>query len=584
MNPISLIHSLQSTLAHAPDRNLLAEVLAGRGEVAFEEIVRRHGPMVYRVCLRILGHRQDAEDAFQAAFVVLFRRADHVAKPDSLGSWLHGVAVRVSREILTLRRRRRQTEAVTASPARSDPGGTAAQDDLAIWLDAELANLPTHYRVPLVLCELQGRSRKDAARELGVPEGTLSSRLAKAKKLLGERLAQRGVPAFALGSLFASEAAAAVPPALAVRTVQILVGVSAGLVPAAIDRVATGVLKAMIVINLKQLAGAVVILLLGAGGLTMALAGSAPSEHPTDRLAERPKVPTASKVSKAPVPAAKEPEWKIEFRKVYGLRDGELIRRVAPPYPECRAEYFRDRTREGYKRSKLDPPEEALNRDYSDYFTKLGWKDGWPAGWLTVQNTPIKPEVGGSLLKLLHMTTGFGHTRTEGDAALLEQKVTGDFVVRADADPAKVAAALEKILRKECDLRASLSVEEVEREVYVLSGKYEAKPLADRKKDFLEIYGFELTERKTGAGGSGSLQSMADHIEGFCESRIAIGEVAGAPKQVEWHINYRSPVTALQRAQDTDAGSVMGNLAAQTGLTAKLEKRKIKVLFVKKAE
>lgn len=118
--------------------------------------------------------------------------------------------------------------------------------------------------------------------------------------------------------------------------------------------------------------------------------------------------------------------------------------------------------------------------------------------------------------------------------------------------------------------------------VIILSGKYEAKPLPERKKDLIEIYGFELTDRTTGGGGSGNLQEMADHIEGFIESRIVIGAVQGAPKEVEWHFNSRSPATAQQRAQDTDAESVMKNLTAQTGLTAKLEKRKIKILVVKK--
>lgn len=575
MRPQSLFQSLRADPAPASDRGLLAEVLAGGGEAAFEEIVRRHGPMVLRVCRRVLGHRQDAEDAFQAAFVVLLRRADQVAKPDSLGSWLHGVAVRVSQEILSMQRRRRRTEAATVAPVRSDPDDRADQGDLAIWLDAELANLPAHYRVPLVLCELQGRSRKDAARELGLAEGTLSSRLAKAKKLLAERLEPKGLSAVALGSLFAAEAGAAVPPGLVVRTVQILVGVSAGAVPAAIDRVASGVVKAMFVIKLKKLAAAVAMLLIGAGGLTMALAGSpVPAELPTVRL--------EMKVAKAPAP--KEPAWKIEFRKAYGLKDGELIRRIAPPYPECRAEYFKDQTREAYKRSKLDPPAEALNRDYTDYFTKFGWKDGWPVDGLTEHNTPVKPAVGGSLAQVLRMTTGYSSTRTEGDAESLATKVTGDFVVRAGADPAKVAAALEKILRKECDVAVTLTVKEVERDVYTLSGKYTTKPLEDRKKDFIEIYGFGLTDRKTGGGGSGSLQRMADHIEGWCESRFAIGEIEGAPKQVEWHFNYRSPFTALQRAQDTDPGSVMGNIANQTGLTANREKRKIKVLFVEKPE
>ena len=131
-------------------------------------------------------------------------------------------------------------------------------------------------------------------------------------------------------------------------------------------------------------------------------------------------------------------------------------------------------------------------------------------------------------------------------------------------------------------MSVALAVQELERDVYVLSGKYEAKPLAGREKNQIEVYATELGDRTTGGGGTGSFQGMADHIEGFIESRIAVGEIAGTPKRVEWHFNSRSPFTAEERAQDTDAEAVMRNIAAQTGLTAKLEKRKIQVLVVKK--
>ena len=113
------------------------------------------------------------------------------------------------------------------------------------------------------------------------------------------------------------------------------------------------------------------------------------------------------------------------------------------------------------------------------------------------------------------MTTTFGPTRTAGDAELLDRKVTGDFVVRADADPEKVATALEKILRKECDLPVTLKVHDVGQNVYVLSGKYVAKPLADRKKNQIEVYSFQLTDRTKGGGGSGTLQEMLAPVEGF---------------------------------------------------------------------
>lgn len=132
------------------------------------------------------------------------------------------------------------------------------------------------------------------------------------------------------------------------------------------------------------------------------------------------------------------------------------------------------------------------------------------------------------------MTTGLGHTRTEGDDELLARKVTGDFILRAGADPEKIAAGLEELLR-ECHLPVSLAAQVLERDVYVLSGQYEAKPLADRKRNEIEVYGFELTDRDR--GGSGTPEEMADHIEGFIEGRLAIGQVTRAPKKVAWHFN-----------------------------------------------
>src|SRR5438067_13180241 len=116
----SAIRSLRASAAHVPDRSLLAAIRAGCDEAAFEELVRRHGPMVFRVCLRALGHRQDAEDAFQAVFVVLLRRASRITKPNSLASWLHGVAFRVSQELVSMRQRRQRAEATRPGPM-ADP-------------------------------------------------------------------------------------------------------------------------------------------------------------------------------------------------------------------------------------------------------------------------------------------------------------------------------------------------------------------------------------------------------------------------------------------------------------------------------
>jgi RNA polymerase sigma factor (sigma-70 family) len=341
LNPI--LRMLRTAAPPVADRRLLAAVVAGGDEAAFAEIVRRHGPMVLRVCRRVLGHREDAEDAFQATFVVLLRRAGRIGKPDALGSWLHGVAVRVSRELLALRQRRQRAEAAHVGPAAVEPPCPLEHAELAALLDAEVAGLPPRYRAAVVLCALQGRSRKDAARALGVPEGTLSSRLAKAKELLVERLAGKGVAPAALGALLAEEAAAAgMPAALAARTVRVLVGASlggaaAGALPAAVNQVANGVVKAMIVSKVKGLAVTIGPLLLGAGVL-FGLVGSGmwPSAGPA------PLTPAVAAAPAQPMGENRIWVWYHETSKLVALdldgrpqrevalKDGWLFRGISP--------------------------------------------------------------------------------------------------------------------------------------------------------------------------------------------------------------------------------------------------------------
>lgn len=300
-------------------------------------------------------------------------------------------------------------------------------------------------------------------------------------------------------------------------------------------------------------------------------------------VAPQPAPAPAVRAGAASAPVPKEPAWKGEFRERYGLKDGAVVRRVAPPYPACRAEYFNDQLRAAYARlKKQPPPADDPVWDHTEYFTTFGWKGDWTVEALTAQNYPHKPEVGGTLGMVLRSTTGFGRGRTEADAELLDLRVTGDFVVRAGAGPEKVAAALEKILRKECAVPVSLAVREVERDVFVLSGKYEARPLAGRKAHRIEVYAVEL--RTGGGGGSGTLPEMAAHVEAFVETPVVLGEVTGAPKEVEWHFNQRSPATVRQQAEDRDPEAVVKNIATQTGLTAKREKRTIKVLVVKKVQ
>ncbi|MBX9584273.1 MAG: sigma-70 family RNA polymerase sigma factor, partial [Gemmataceae bacterium] len=167
----------------ASDALLVRTFLASRDEAAFAELVRRHGPMVLAACRRVLGHREDAEDAFQAAFLVLARKAGSV-RGANLPGWLYAVAVRTARGVRVMRDRRRRRESASRGrePGEARPDRSPEQDELVAAVDEELAGLPEPYRAAVVLCELQGRPRRSAAAELGIPEGTLSSRLAAARR------------------------------------------------------------------------------------------------------------------------------------------------------------------------------------------------------------------------------------------------------------------------------------------------------------------------------------------------------------------------------------------------------------------
>src|SRR5262249_48381362 len=153
----------------------------GRDEAAFETLVRRHGPMVLSVCRRILRNQHDAEDAFQATFLVLVRRAATLRSPVTIANWLHGVAYRTALEARSLAARRRAREAAVL-PRTMMPEDPWAE--LAPVLDQELGRLAERYRTIVVLCDLEGKTRKEVAGQIGCAEGTVASRLARGRSIL----------------------------------------------------------------------------------------------------------------------------------------------------------------------------------------------------------------------------------------------------------------------------------------------------------------------------------------------------------------------------------------------------------------
>jgi RNA polymerase sigma factor (sigma-70 family) len=203
--------------ADLPDRELLERFTARREGPAFEALVRRYGPMVLGVCRRVLGNLHDAEDAFQATFLVLARDADSIYKRAALGSWLYGVAYRVSAKARGQAARRRRHEGRLSAALPADPLAELTGRELITLLDEELHGLPERCRVPLVLCYFQGLTCDEAARRAGWPLRTFKRRLGQARERLRGRLARRGLalPAALSAAGLAQVAAAAVPANLA---------------------------------------------------------------------------------------------------------------------------------------------------------------------------------------------------------------------------------------------------------------------------------------------------------------------------------------------------------------------------------
>jgi polysaccharide export outer membrane protein len=245
------------------------------GEIAaFEILMRRHGPLVWSVCRRLLASDHDAEDAFQATFLVLVRKASSIRKQASVASWLYGVAHRIARRACARARQRFGPELADAASS-ADVLSEASKREVQTILEEELAQLPERLRAPLLLCCLEGRTKAEAARQLGWREGTLSSRLARGRSQLRIRLIRRGVAlsVATLASLL-ERRAAAVPlntVVAAMRTVSLytLGETAAGTAASApVMALAKGTLQAMFLTKLKigaALALACGILATGAG-------------------------------------------------------------------------------------------------------------------------------------------------------------------------------------------------------------------------------------------------------------------------------------------------------------------------------
>lgn len=271
------------------DAALLARFATSGDGRAFAALVERYGGMVLGVCRRAAGHEQDAEDAFQATFLVLARKATAIRRRESIGPWLYGVATRVGRKARETSARR-QSQETTLGEALAAGSMTDEGDELGPILDEAISRLPARFLRPIVLCYFHGQSTEAAARTLGCPKGTVLSRLARARDRLRSQLIRRGVTlsAAAVAAVLTARATAAVPLPLAYSTIQSATPAAAGTVSASVAALAKGVLTTMRIAQVLRLAA--IIIALGAAGGVGLLATQAWADKPADKEAKKSKL------------------------------------------------------------------------------------------------------------------------------------------------------------------------------------------------------------------------------------------------------------------------------------------------------
>jgi len=261
--------------ARVSDGQLLDQFIERQDESAFAALVRRHSPMVWGVCRRIVAHHQDAEDAFQATFLVLARKAMSIRPREMVANWLFGVAQRTALKAKTMAAKRYRREKQVTTLPEPEATGPASWGNLESLIDQELANLPDKYRIVIVLCDLEGKKGKDVARRLKIPEGTVASRLRTGRVMLAKRLARQGVALSGgvLATVLAQNAASAgAPTVLVSSTIKAATLTAAGktvaatLISANAAALMEGVIHAMLLTKLKTAIAVLLVLGLVAFG------------------------------------------------------------------------------------------------------------------------------------------------------------------------------------------------------------------------------------------------------------------------------------------------------------------------------
>jgi RNA polymerase sigma factor (sigma-70 family) len=439
------------------DGQLLARFLARRDGDAFTALLRRHGPMVLGVCRRLLGSPDDAEDAFQATWLVFVRKAASIAARESVGGWLYRVAYRTALEARAKRGRRRARERQVDDVPHPEVGPEEAWRELLPLLDREINRLPEKYRLAVVLCDLEGRTRREAARHLQIAEGTLSSRLTTARKALARRLARHGaiLSAGGLAALLAQgTASAGVPGPLLLSTTKAAAALAAG--PAATSGVISvkvaalteGVMKAMFLAKLKVVSAVlcgVAVVGLGTGRLMYPARGQGGAPSGLSQAAAGGRRGSTEKARQEALPPAAETDRERALREqleatrreLARLRDQVEMQRERAEMERRRAEEAARQALDQLKRAQLAEQDARRKAEQALYAENIGQaQKEFGVAANNLKQLPRQP--GGPGVKLDMKRADLLKELDQRRAALLEE------LHRLDAKQKEMLAAIDQ--------------------------------------------------------------------------------------------------------------------------------------------
>ena len=573
----------------------------GLAESAFAALVDRHSRMVLRVCRDVLGDAHEAQDAAQATFLLLARRAGSIRKPEALPSWLHGTAYRVASRILreSIRRRKHERRSAEFSPkAPIEDASKEGPDRTWPEVHEELSRLPDRYREPIILCDLTGLTHEQAAGQLGCPLRTLQTRLYRGRKRLKERLIRRGVaPASALLAMtWTTGTRAAMPPSWVASTSGTALRISgkaswsaAGDVSGAGVQWARLELKGMIMAKLKLIAAVGVIVGLVSGGAWSRMTRGEGGQAGEPAIAP------------PPAPVEEDPKPKDAFERAYVLAEGEDLKALLGPALEARNEHYRGKWEEvgvGF-----DPEATDFNltlvyhwRIESRIWTMMS-TDSFKVRGAFRQILETRETKFDELPSAVTPVLDTWEQGIEGDPGLLETPLKADFLVREGVPLQKLLAQFETILRRDFGLPARLSIRNEVRDVVVARGRYRYRPIPDLKPlpegrrslgDRIEVYSREIGDlsdpkrfRTDSSTKGGTLGGLFSNLGLFLDRRV-VDEVESPPEgHLDWHItDYRLKKVIGPEEREL----VLKHLTEQMGLTFSEETRPVRVIRVDRVE